>query len=111
MITVEKSRFGTFTGSAGVLYACPANAEAKVSVLSGEEVSGTSVLITIQVYVQSEDDTFVIFKGRSLPVVFYEHPIILQPGDRIEVSAAGTSPEIDAMVTVQEIYKPRNAMG
>lgn len=99
--------FGTADGTRTTIYTCPSNCRSIIRTISGEVAAGTGVKATVEIYSTTDADRYFILNDRDLPFVFDEHPIVLEAGDRVEVTASsGTSPEVDAMVSAEEIFIP-----
>jgi hypothetical protein len=76
-----------------------------------ELVSGTGVKVTVEIYKNDSTSRFIILKEHSLsganrPMELFEGLIALEAGDLVEITATGSTPVLDAMVTVDEIFIP-----
>lgn len=92
------------------IYTCPANTRAKVVALNIAPNSGTSVTSTLEIYKDSvyySLDVDLPLTGSSVPESLYEEvEIYLEAADNLSVTLAGTSPDVDFMVTVEETFIP-----
>lgn len=96
---------GSFTTAREVLYTAPSNSRAQITSIGFTTVSGSST--TVELYTASTDSRINLFLNHTTsPTYTDEMRLVLQPGDRIEVTPNGTSPESHAFVTVDEVFIP-----
>lgn len=99
----------TTDGVRETLYTCPTNCRSRVMIIYGTDAGG-GVDVTLEWYRSSLSTRFYIVKDLSLTLSqsfeFSEKYLVLEPGDRIEVTADGTTPIVDAICTVEEIFIP-----
>lgn len=116
MTIAKATRYRTYNVSAEVenqtyvLYSCPANCVAYMSLLFFTNSNGTTT-VTVSWYRSRYSQTFAIVGGKNMTsgefVQFSDGFIVLEPGDEIRVVASGNaSPNIDALCTVEEEFKP-----
>jgi hypothetical protein len=105
-----KSVYGHNTGTTTeTVYTCPDNAVAEVTFI--HVVNGGSSTNTVEVewYVAADTYTSHFLKGKSINasdyVSFNEIDLVLQPGDRIQVTPTSAG-HIDTIVTVTETFVP-----
>lgn len=107
----EKSEIITCTvdGQRETLYTCPLNCRARVPLVYIVNANGT-VTVTFEWYRAAEDTHFFILSGKNLgtgeALQLSESYIVLEPGDKLEVTPDGTTPIIDALCTVEEMFIP-----
>lgn len=91
------------------LYECPANCRARVPLVFITNVNGT-VSIAFEWY-RAEDTThYYIISGKNLStgefIQLSDSYLVLEPGDKLEVTPTGSTPQVDALCTVEEIFIP-----
>ena len=96
--------YGIFDTSQTTLYTCPIRCQARVSNIGLEFASGSDVVGSVFLYVDRNNTTYTLLNARGVPIVFYEHDLILKPNDRIEILAGGTTPVIHGTITLEEKY-------
>jgi hypothetical protein len=70
-------------------------------------VAGTSPSVTVELFRSSDSSrTAIYFQHTSSPVHSDEVKLVLNAGDRIEVTANGTDASAHAYVTVNEVFVP-----
>lgn len=108
----SRTVFGSFVSS-GVretLYTCPDNCTANIVAVFAEEVAGSDVLATITIYKTAEAVRYTIANEVSLTNTsalgntYEETNIIIEEGDLVEVKPAGSAPQVDAFITVEEVF-------
>ena len=105
----SKTIIKSFTTSAtrGVLYTCPPKARAKIPLVFIVNANGT-VSVTLEIYKADVDDHFFVLSGKNLAGSEYlqlsDSYIVLEAGDKIEVTPTGTDPIVDALCTVEEQF-------
>lgn len=91
------------------LYTCPANCRARVLLVYLVNANGT-VTITLEWYRAADDSHYFIVGGKNLSesesLQLSDGYIVLEPGDKLEVTPDGTTPRVDAICTVEEIFIP-----
>jgi hypothetical protein len=97
----------TVDGTRVTLYTCPPNCRAKVPLVFIVNANGT-VTVTLEIYKAASETRFFILSGKNLStseyIQFSEGYIMLEPGDKIEVTPDGTDPVVDALCTVEEQF-------
>lgn len=107
----EKSVIAAFTssGTRETLYECPANCRARVPLVYIVNVNGT-VSVTFEWYRAADTTHYFILSGKNLStgefIQLSDGYIVLEPGDKLEVTPTGTTPQVDAVCTVEEIFIP-----
>jgi len=103
----RRSVYGHNTGTATEdIYTCPSNCVAEISFLHVVNSTG-NVSIEVEWYVAEDDYTSHFLTGKNLGadeyVTFSDIEIVLQPGDKIQVtpSVAG---HLDTIITVVETF-------
>jgi hypothetical protein len=109
----EASKFVTCTtsGSTYTLYTCPANCRARIPIAFITNAGSNSATIIFRVYKNDVVTSFPLIGGKTLAANDYIHisdptGIILESGDRIEVVATGTTPNVTASCTSIETFRP-----
>jgi hypothetical protein len=105
-----KSQVAEFTSS-GVreaFYQCPLNCRTKVVLIYFVNANGT-VDLDFEWYRASDDVHYYIFSQKNLSESetvqpFSENFIILDPGDKLEITLTGTTPQVDAICTLEETF-------
>lgn len=100
----------TVENAVNVLYTCPANCRAEMSLLFVVNSNGNTS-VTVRWHRAKTDHTVNIVGGKNMVggeyIQFDGAVIVCEPGDRMEVIATGNaSPHIDALCTVEEIFIP-----
>lgn len=89
------------------LYTCPPNCRAKVPLIYVVNANGT-VSVTLEIYKAASETHFFILSGKNLStsefIQLSDGYIMLEPGDKIEVTPTGTDPIVDAVCTVEEQF-------
>lgn len=92
-----------------VLYTCPLNCRAKIPLVYIVNANGT-VSVTFEVYKAAADTHFFILAGKNLAlgevVQLSDSYIVLEPGDKLEVTCTGGTVDVDALCTAEEIFIP-----
>lgn len=103
----RRSVYGHNTGTATEdVYTCPANCVAEVSFLHVVNATG-NVSIEVEWYISEDNYTSHFLTGKNLGadeyITFSDIEIVLQPGDKIQVtpSVAG---HLDTILTVVETF-------
>jgi hypothetical protein len=105
----KKSVYGHNTGtSTEVVYTCPANCVAEVTFIHVHNSTGNTN-IEIEWYVAEDDYTSHFLEGKNLGaseyVQFPDIELVLQPGDKIQVTP-DTAAHIDTILTITETFVP-----
>ncbi len=105
----KKSVWGHNTGTTTEeVYICPANCVAEVSFIHIHNSTGNTS-IDIEWYVAADTYTSHFLEGKNLGageyVQFADIEIVLQPGDRIQVTPDSAA-HIDTILTVTETFIP-----
>lgn len=91
------------------LYTCPPNCRAKIPLVFIVNANGT-VTVTLELYKASDATHYFILSGKNLLTT--EHIqlstsyIVLEAGDKIEVTPVGTTPDVHALLTAEETFIP-----
>jgi hypothetical protein len=92
-----------------ILYTCPSNCRARVPLVYIVNANGT-VSIVFELYKAATDTHFFIIAGKNLgtgeSLQLSDGYIVLEPGDKLEVTPTGSTPIVDALCTVEEIFIP-----
>lgn len=111
----KPTRYRTYNASAEVdgqtyvLYTCPANCVAYMSLLFFANANG-SVTVDVEWYRVRYNEEFFIIGSKNMAtgefVQFSDGFIVLEAGDELRVKATGTTPNVDFLCTVEEEFKP-----
>jgi len=93
-----------------VLYTCPANCRAMMSLLFFSNANGNTT-VDVNWYRENGTKHVHIVGGKNMIsgefVQFSDGIIVFEPGDYMTVTPSGnTTPHIDAMCTVEEVFIP-----
>ena len=105
-----KSVYGHNTGTTTEEgYVCPANAVAEVTFIHIVNGGSSTNSVEVEWYVAADSYTSHFLKGKSINasdyVSFNEIDLVLQPGDKIQVTPTSAG-HIDTIVTVTETFVP-----
>lgn len=105
-----KSVYGHNTGTTTEeVYVCPANAVAEVTFIHIVNGGSSTNSVEVEWYVAADSYTSHFLKGKSINasdyVSFNEIDLVLQPGDKIQVTPTSAG-HIDTIVTVTETFVP-----
>lgn len=109
MVTKAKSLFLTVgtTATLATFYTCPPNCKAVVKFLRVTN-SGGSVDILLDVYKLVGTSRFSILADRTFTskesLAFEDFYLVLEAGDKLEVTPTGTTPSVDIIATVEEQF-------
>ena len=99
----------TADGVTETLYTCPSNCRARVPLVYIVNVNGT-VSVDFTWYRASDTTSYFIIGGKNLStgetIQLSDSYIVLEPGDKLELTPTGTTPQVDALCTVEEIFIP-----
>lgn len=107
----EKSVVAEFTTTTvrETLYECPANCRARVPLVYIVNANG-NVSVTFEWYRAADTTHYYIISGKNLStgesIQLSDGYIVLEPGDKLEVTPTGSAPRVDALCTVEEIFIP-----
>lgn len=105
----EKSQFLHLDTDGELLeaYICPPNCRAKVKYLRITN-SGGNINVLFDVYKSSSTSRFSLLADKALTstesVHFQEVYFVLEAGDKLEVTATGTTPSVDIISTIEEQF-------
>jgi len=105
----KKSVWGHNTGTTTeIVYTCPANCVAELTFIHIHNSTGNTN-ITVEWYVAADSYTSHFLEGKNLGaseyVQFTDIELVLQAGDRIQVTP-DTAAHIDTILTVTETFVP-----
>ena len=105
-----KSVYGHNTGTTTEeVYVCPANAVAEVTFIHIVNGGSSTNSVEVEWYVAADSYTSHFLKGKSINasdyVSFNEIDLVLQPGDKIQVTPTSAG-HIDTIITVTETFVP-----
>ncbi len=105
----KKSVYGHNTGTTTeTVYTCPANCVAEVTFIHIHNSTGNTN-IEVEWYVAADSYTSHFLEGKNLGaaeyVQFPDIELVLQPGDKIQVTPDSTA-HIDTILTVTETFIP-----
>ena len=99
----------TVSGTTYTLYECPANCKARVPLVFIVNANGT-VSVTFKIYKAATATSYFVLGGKNLAlgefIQLSDGYIVLQPGDKLQITCTGATVNVDALCTVQEIFKP-----
>ena len=100
----------TVSGTVYTLYTCPPNCTARVPLVFITNANGTAT-VTFKIYKASVATSYFIIGGKDLAMGEFiqldnEVGLVLEPGDRLEVTTTGATVNVDALCTVIEQFKP-----
>ena len=99
----------TVDGQRETLYTCPPNCRARIPLVFIVNANGT-VSVVFQIYKADVDTHFFIIAGKNLGtgefIQLSDAYIVLEPGDKLEVTTNGSTPIVDALCTAEEIFIP-----
>lgn len=105
----SKIKSFTSSGTTGILYTCPVNCRSKV-VLVYIINAGPNVSINLKWYKASEAVSYFILGSKNMAlgefIQLSDSYIILEPGDRLEITPTGATPLVDAICTAEETFIP-----
>jgi hypothetical protein len=91
------------------VYTCPANCVAELTFVHVVNGGGSTNSVDVEWYVAEDDYTSHFLSGKSLGsgenTTFIDIDLVLQPGDRIQVTPASAG-HIDTILTVTETFVP-----
>ena len=116
MSFAKPTRIVTYTASAQVededkvLYTCPSNCRGMMTLLFFSNANGNTT-VDVNLYRQNGTEHIHIVGGKNMVggefVQFSNGIVVLEPGDYMTITASGnTTPHIDAMCTVEEVFIP-----
>ena len=91
------------------LYTCPPNSQVKVPLIYLVNANGT-ISVKFEIYKKAPDKYFTVIQGKNLAlgetIQLSDSYIVLEPGDRLEFTCTGSTPKVDILCTVEEIFVP-----
>ena len=101
-------------GQVETLYTCPSNCRSHVSMLHIVNFNGTVTIdITLNRAAATQtklgvDPTAHILGSKNMSlgdfVQFIGAEMVMEPGDTVKITATGSSPNVDAMLTAEEFF-------
>ncbi len=99
----------TVSGTTYTLYECPAQCRARVPLVFITNANG-SVTVDFEVYKAANTTSYFVIGSKNMAtgefIQLADGYLVLEPGDKLEVTATGTTPRVDAICTVEEIFRP-----
>lgn len=97
------------------LYTCPSNCRTKIPLVYIVNANGNTD-INFEIYKAVTNTRFYILSGKNFAesefIQFSDSYIVLEPGDKLEVTPSGnTSPLIDAFCTAEETFYGNRPLG
>jgi hypothetical protein len=97
------------------LYTCPPNCRTKIPLVYIVNANGNTD-ITFEIYKAASNTHFYILSGKNFAasefIQFSDSYIVLEPGDKLEVTPSGnSSPLIDAFCTAEETFYGNSPLG
>ena len=97
----------TTDGAEETLYTCPANCRSHASMLMITNVNGTAT-VDCQFHRAADSSIMHILGGKNMStgeyVLFTGSEMVLEPGDHVTLTATGSTPIVDIMMTVEEFF-------
>ena len=91
------------------VYTCPPNCRAKVPLVYIVSVTGPTS-ITLELYKADSDSYFFIISGKNFNtgdfIQLSDSYIVLEPGDKLDITCTGSNVNVDALCTVEETFIP-----
>jgi len=99
----------TVSGTKYTLYTCPVQCRARVPFISLTDFGG-AVTVNLELYRAASTSSFYLLGSKSMAtgdrIEISNSYLVLEPGDKLEITATGTTPRVDAICTVEEIFRP-----
>ena len=99
----------TTAGVRSVMYTCPPNCTSKVPLVYIVNANGT-VSLTFELYKADVGTHFYILAGKNFSagefIQLSDSYIVLESGDKLEVTCTGSTIDVDALCTVEETFIP-----
>ncbi len=90
-------------------YTCPPNCRAKIPLVYIVNVNG-NVTITFEIYKAESDSYFYIVAGKNFStgesLQLSDGYIVLEPGDQLVFTCTGSTVDVDALCTAEEMFIP-----
>ena len=90
-------------------YTCPPNCRAKIPLVYIVNANGT-VSISFEIYKAESDSYFFIIAGKNLAlgetIQLSDAYIVLEPGDKLVITCTGSTVDVDALCTAEEMFIP-----
>lgn len=97
------------SGTRYTLYQCPAQCRAIVRFINAAASAASNILV-VEFYRASDTTRFDIISGKTLNAgdtfTLQEAYFTLEAGDRIEVTSTSGTLGLDAICTIEEIFRP-----
>lgn len=91
------------------LYTCPPNCRAQVPLVYIVNAGGV-IDVTFEIYKADTETHFYILSSKNFAsgefLQLSDSYIVLEPGDKLEVTCDGTTPDVDAFCTAEETFNP-----
>ena len=100
----------TVSGTTYTLYTCPPNCVARIPLVFITNANG-NVSVNFKIYKAANTTSYFIIGGKNMSQGDFlqldnDTGLILETGDRLEVTATGSTVNVDALCTVIEQFKP-----
>ena len=93
-----------------VVYTCPDNCVAEVTFIHIVNGGSGSTSVEVEWYVAADTYTSHFLKGKSISagdyLSFSDIDLVLQPGDKIQVTPSADGGHLDTILTVTETFVP-----
>lgn len=90
-------------------YTCPPNCRARIPLVYIVNANG-SVSITFEIYKAATGTHFYIIAGKNFSAGEFlqlsDSYIVLEPGDKLEITCTGSTIDVDALCTAEEMFIP-----
>lgn len=99
----------TVSATRTVFYTCPPNCRAKIPLVYIVNANGT-VTISFEIYKAESDSYFFIVTGKNFALgeslQLSDSYIVLEPGDQLVLTCTGSTVDVDALCTAEEMFIP-----
>lgn len=99
----------TSSGTRTVFYTCPPNCRAKIPLIYIVNANGT-VTIDFEIYKAASNSYFFIVAGKNFglgeSLQLSDSYIVLEAGDQLVITCTGSTVNVDALCTAEEIFIP-----
>jgi hypothetical protein len=99
----------TTSGVRTPFYTCPPNCRAKIPLVYIVNVNG-NVSITFEIFKAATTSYFYIIAGKNFSqgefLQLSDAYIVLEPGDQLVITCTGSTPDVDALCTAEELFIP-----
>lgn len=90
-------------------YTCPPNCRSKIPLVYIVNANGTTS-VTFEIYKADVDTHFFIVAGKNFAegefLQLSDGYIVLEPGDKLEITCSGSTINVDALCTAEEMFIP-----